>query len=222
MKKSILNVTLNSILLSSALIITGCGDSKSSDADVFEDKKVEVSKSAVEKNVAIKEQSVEQNINSNDKSLGNKPNNLNNKKEVENFKDYSSFQTKVKDVELQKLIDETIKEYETILTTIDTDRAVQEKEITEPRQQNINELKLELAKEEENKQKECQSITTANEEACTIIEKNILGIKNVITEIENDITNLLGQLDVVTLNNKRKLNAQMKSNVSKLVSHQKS
>lgn len=222
MKKSILNFTLNSILLSSALIITGCGDSKSSDADVFDDKKAEVSKSVVEKNVAIKEQSVEKNIDSNNKSLENKPNNLNNKKEVENFKDYSSFQTKVKDVELQKLIDETIKEYEKILTTIDTDRAVQEKEITEPRQQNINELKLELAKEEENKQKECQSITTANEEACTIIEKNILGIKNVITEIENDITNLLGQLDVVTLNNKRKLNAQMKSNVSKLVSHQKS
>ncbi len=222
MKKSILNVTLNSILLSSALIITGCGDSKSSDADVFDDKKAEVSKSVVEKNVAIKEQSVEKNIDSNNKSLENKPNNLNNKKEVENFKDYSSFQTKVKDVELQKLIDETIKEYETILTTIDTDRAVQEKEITEPRQQNINELKLELAKEEENKQKECQSITTANEEACTIIEKNISGIKNVITEIENDITNLLGQLDVVTLNNKRKLNAQMKSNVSKLVSQQKS
>lgn len=222
MKKSILNFTLNSILLSSALIITGCGDSKSSDADVFDDKKAEVSKSVVEKNVAIKEQSVEKNIDSNNKSLENKPNNLNNKKEVENFKDYSSFQTKVKDVELQKLIDETIKEYETILTTIDTDRAVQEKEITEPRQQNINELKLELAKEEENKQKECQSITTANEEACTIIEKNISGIKNVITEIENDITNLLGQLDVVTLNNKRKLNAQMKSNVSKLVSQQKS
>ncbi len=220
MKKNILNFTLNSVLLCSALIISGCGDSTPSDNDVFDDKK-DVQKQVVEKNVEVKEQNVTVKNTTVNVVETKQPQSLQ-QKEVENFKDYSTFQTKVKDLELQKIIDDTIKEYETILANIDNDRLVQEKEITEPRQQNINELKIELAKEEENKQKECQSITTANEEACTIIEKNITGIKNVISGIENDITNSLGQLEVTTLNNKRKLNAQMKSNVAKLVSQQKS
>lgn len=220
MKKNIFTLILNSLFVCSVFVLSGCGDSTTdTKEDVFADKeKKEVVQQPVannnEKVVAVKENS----------QVQNKPETVQVKTEKteENFKDYSGFQTKVKDAELQKIIDDTIKEYEGILATIDNDKLVQEKEITEPRLQNINELKVELAKEEENKQKECQSITTANEEACNIIEKNIVGIKNVITGIENDIKNSLAQLEVATLNNKRKLNSQMKNNVAKLVAQQKS
>lgn len=221
MKKNAITLSLSSLLLGSVILITGCSEPVP-EKDVFNDTKKEVVQED-SKVISAKDtsQSVTQQKNVNtQQNVAEKPAASQNLSE--NFKDYSSIQTKVKDPELQKMIDDTIKEYESILATIDNDRSVQEKEITEPRMQNINELKAELLKEEDNKQKECQVITTANEEACNIMEKNITGLKNVILGIETDIKNSLGQLDVVTLNNKRKLNSQMRSNVSQLVSQEKS
>lgn len=211
---------LNSIIISTALIISGCGESEKQD-DIFkeETKSVEIKQESNQQ--IVQDKNVNNQLQNQNQNVQNKVNQQQSEAVIENFKDYSGIKTTVKDPELQKLIDENIKEYENILTTIENDKLVQEKEITEPRIQNINELKADLLKEEENKSKECQVITTANEEACAVIEKNIVGIKNVIAGVEADIKNSLGQLEVFTLNNKRKLNAQMKNNIQKLVAQEK-
>lgn len=217
MKKNKITL-LNSIIISTTLIISGCGESEKQD-DIFQEETKSVEIKQEPTNQIVQEKNINNKLEN--PNIQNKVNQQQAETVIENFKDYSGIKITVKDPELQKLINENIKEYENILTTIENDKLVQEKEITEPRIQNINELKADLLKEEENKLKECQVITTANEKACEVIEKNIIGIKNVIAGVEADIKNSLGQLEVFTLNNKRKLNAQMKNNIQKLVAQEK-
>lgn len=137
---------------------------------------------------------------------------------LKEFTNYSDMNTNANNPELQKLIDETIKEYEEIVNKIINDFDNYKKSSLQEREENKLEIQNALKEQNDLHEENCSSINNTNIDSCNKIGESITEMKNTILKIDNSIKNELKKLNVEERNQLKKYQSQMKTNVSKLLS----
>lgn len=137
---------------------------------------------------------------------------------LEEFTTYSDMNITAKNPELQKLIDQTIEEYESFVSKIIQDFDNYKQLSLKEREENKAEIEIALKEQTDLHEENCSSIDQTNMESCNKIGESITEMKNTISKIENSIQNELKKLNSEERNQLKKYQAKMKTNVSKLLS----
>jgi hypothetical protein len=135
-----------------------------------------------------------------------------------NYKDYSSFSVKAKNKELQKMIDESLVSYETLIDSIDSQIEDAKKETNSNYAENIEELKATLKEENVSYDKDCKEIKASNNDLCNHKGKTKTTLENKIKGLESNLINEIKSLDNQKENTFKNYQAKLKTNVSKLLS----
>tara|TARA_Y100000588_G_scaffold80539_1_gene84517 strand:- start:43877 stop:44530 length:654 start_codon:yes stop_codon:yes gene_type:complete len=207
------------ILLSTimtAIFLSGCSEEKSVDDVISTEKEVEVTVVKTEKVEEVEEVKEVTSPKTVETVVEVKKDD--NESLLKEFTTYSDMDVTANNPELQKLIDQTIQEYESFVVKIIEDFDNYKKLSLQEREENKSEIEAALKEQTSLHEENCSSIDQSNIESCNKIGESITEMKNTIAKIENSITNELKKLNAEQRNQLKKYQAKMKTNVSKLLS----
>ena len=134
------------------------------------------------------------------------------------YKDYSEFDLEqVDDQQLKLLIDETIEEYESLISE---QYDVFQSHIDQVRsdiRDNINDFEATKSEAEEEYQEHCQRRNEGNNDACNDIQESIVELQNRINELEVRISNEVGEIEAERRNQLNNTKTRMLNNVGNLL-----
>lgn len=193
-----------------AIFLSGCSEEKSVDDVISTEKEVEVTVVKTEKVEEVTAPEAVKTVVEIKKD--------DNESLLKEFTTYSDMDVTANNPELQKLIDQTIQEYENFVSKIIEDFDNYKKLSLQEREENKLEIEAALKEQTALHEENCSSIDQSNMESCNNIGESITEMKNTIAKIENSIANELKKLNAEQRNQLKKYQAKMKTNVSKLLS----